>query len=155
MHVAVGQGSGDYHLSVGIELLPETMPDVHPRKEKQIQRVGVGQTIEYWEVSLIYVTGGDLVYDQYRISMIAPDEDSTVIYAPTEGGLTLNATATEMQEALAAYYQDYYGVTPAVEKYFQDANGTVVTTEDFDSGAHTIVYNVTVSSPLGAAGTCT
>jgi hypothetical protein len=41
MHVAVGQGGGDYHLSVGIELKPAVMPAVHPRKEKQIQRVGV------------------------------------------------------------------------------------------------------------------
>jgi hypothetical protein len=41
MHVAVGQGGGDYHLSVGVELKPAVMPAVHPRKEKQIQRVGV------------------------------------------------------------------------------------------------------------------
>lgn len=84
--------------------------------------------------------------------MIAPDANATVVWTDP---LTLNVTATEMRDALAPYYQDYYSVTPGVEKYFEDVDGNVVATDDFDIAEHFIVYNVTVSSPLGAAGTCT
>ena len=114
--------------------------------------MGVWQTIENWEVTLIRINGGDLDRDAYKITMIAPDANATQILSEP---LTLNATAEEMQAAIEAYYQEYYSVTPVVEKYYEDVNGTVVATDDWVPADHYTVYNVTVRSPIGGPGSCT
>lgn len=48
-------------------------------------------------MTLIRVTGGDLAQDLYKITMVAPDVNATVVYSEE---LTLNATATEMRDAI-------------------------------------------------------
>ena len=60
-----------------------------------------------------------------------------------------------MQAAIQAYYQEYYSVTPVVEKYYEDVNGTLVATDDWIPADHYTVYNVTVRSPIGGPGACT
>jgi hypothetical protein len=48
-----------YHLSVGLEVKPTNMPADHPNMEKQIQRLGVSQTIDQYDTTVLRVTNAD------------------------------------------------------------------------------------------------
>ena len=79
--VAVGQGGGDYHLSVGLEVLPTDMSSYssHPNRETEIQRFSVGQQIDKFDTSYVRVRGGDYVRDVVKITMTAPDANQTLV----------------------------------------------------------------------------
>ena len=132
----LNQGSGEVHLSVGVEIEPDSGTHSYPRHSKQVMTFGLEQDL-IRDTMEVNVTLAD---DLYFVLMY---QDMTSLEFEASGEIKAGCTADEFKEGIKAYYSARFGTDPTVSRHCTNVNATAVidcatTTEDIESYIYTV-----------------
>ena len=125
-----------------MEVAPDVMPADHPKMERQVQKMSLGQENLTYDTMVVNVIGPD--QGEFILAMLIPGTEDYV----KSGKILAGGDAAQFQAAVNGFYTGKYGVSPIVTRTFLSSDGGATTEDALD--IHTVAYAVETPTAIGA-----